>query len=255
MTRVKQEETVMDLKIPVDIMDLAVNQPQQQGAPVTVPTSSSSSVKRERESSSSPEAKAGNGEEQGAAGALRKKAKGLEQQETSVSTDEAAKDASKQGIYNNKRKHVVYMKSLTHTKENKVIPMNKDNYFYCRRCIINIKGCKEYYDHLRTEHNIKPNISRVRHVDLQPDIDDANFFCRSCERPHVDRHLYYTHLKRVHHMLLQPFKKPIDPSVQPDIFNANHHCTVCKKEFVNKTGFKRHLILVHKIDREALEGL
>lgn len=133
--------------------------------------------------------------------------------------------------------------------------MNRNNYFYCRRCIINIKGCREYYDHLRTQHNIKPNISRVRHVDLQPDIDDANFFCRACEKPLVDSPSYLAHLKRIHHMLLQPFKKPKDKGVKPDIFNPNNHCNVCKKGFNNKTGFKRHLFLVHKIDRKALDEL
>ncbi|KAL9557399.1 hypothetical protein PS6_001829 [Mucor atramentarius] len=164
MTVVKQEETVMDLKIPANIMDLQANQ-QPENAP---------------------------------------------------------------------------------NKETKVIPMNKDNYFYCRRCNINIKGCKEYYDHLRSEHHIKPNISRVRHVDIQPDIDDPNFYCRSCEKSHPDKPIYYTHLRRIHHMLLQPFK-PKKSKALPDPYNPNFYCTVCKKEFVKST-FKRHLFLTHKMN-------
>ncbi|KAK4517680.1 Protein ssh4 [Mucor velutinosus] len=220
MTRIKQEENAMDMKIPVDIMDLPINQPQQD-APITISTSS---IKRGRKSSASPKLEA---EKEDCS--LKKRAKNVE--EAFVSTDKAA-DASEE-------------------EENKVIPMNKDNHFYCRRCNINIKGCREYYGHLRSEHNIKPNINRVRHVDLQPDIDDPNFYCRSCERPHAGRHQYTTHLKRVHHMLLQPFKKPKDKGVQPDPFSPNHYCTVCKKEF-SKTGFKRHLLLVHKVNLKAL---
>jgi hypothetical protein len=125
--------------------------------------------------------------------------------------------------------------------------MNRDSYFYCRRCNENMKGCREYYSHLKSMHNIKPNINNVKHLDLQPDVDDPNFYCRSCERSHPDRNLYNTHLRRVHHMLLKPLGTPKKKDILPNPKDPNNYCTVCKKAY-SKSSFKRHLFLAHKID-------
>lgn len=81
MTVVKQEETVMDLKIPANIMDLQTNQ-QPENAPIS---------KRKRESSSSPDLKFGKEE----CSSIRR-AKNAEEPKATNATEEAT-DASEEG--------------------------------------------------------------------------------------------------------------------------------------------------------------
>ncbi|KAI8642829.1 hypothetical protein BD408DRAFT_482528 [Parasitella parasitica] len=145
----------------------------------------------------------------------------------------------------NKEESPAYKKEDTTPGEpenetDKVIPMNRDSWFYCRRCNENIKGCREYYSHIKSAHNITPKIKGIKYLDVQPDVDDPNFYCRSCEKPHTNKNFYNIHLRRIHHMLLPPLIKPKKSAPS----KSYYYCEICEIR-IRKTSFKRHMLSLH----------
>ncbi|KAL9536749.1 hypothetical protein MBANPS3_012396, partial [Mucor bainieri] len=65
---------------------------------------------------------------------------------------------------------------------------NKGYCYHCRICKKTFDNLQLVIDHRKSAHNIKSNgTSIIKHMDLEPDINDPNYFCQSCEITYSSR--------------------------------------------------------------------
>ncbi|KAL9545297.1 hypothetical protein MBANPS3_007215 [Mucor bainieri] len=120
--------------------------------------------------------------------------------------------------------------------------------YYCRICKAVFANIQSAIDHRRSFHNLYPRkASMIKHMDLEPDIDDPNNFCQSCEITYSKRKLYRHHLTYAHHMLLQT--KRVGPlnNLIPDPYDPNFHCCSCETTYPHKYSYRHHLKHIHSI--------
>lgn len=94
--------------------------------------------------------------------------------------------------------------------------------------------------------------SSIKHPELTPDINDPNYFCKTCDRIYYDRGAYNVHLVRVHNIsrvgnlsrIVPPFPFP---TLFPDPDNEDRYCAPCGKTFTTFASFKTHIKGVHYV--------
>ncbi|KAL9557104.1 hypothetical protein MBANPS3_001561 [Mucor bainieri] len=71
--------------------------------------------------------------------------------------------------------------------------------YLCKRCDITFNSLKTVLNHRQSVHN---KHSKIKHINVEPDINDPNDYCKSCESSYPKKHLYRIHLRETHHMIL-----------------------------------------------------
>ncbi|GAN11640.1 hypothetical protein MAM1_0768d11218 [Mucor ambiguus] len=104
--------------------------------------------------------------------------------------------------------------------------------------------------HSNSVHNIK-RFKKIKDINVEPDINDPNNYCKSCESQYKSRIMYRTHLKRIHHMMLQSLLKLKHKfektGIAPDPEDQNAYCCSCDRFYQNMVCYRRHLKAVHKM--------
>ncbi|KAL9536615.1 hypothetical protein MBANPS3_012513 [Mucor bainieri] len=124
----------------------------------------------------------------------------------------------------------------------------RDYYYRCDMCEMKMTDLKSVLEHRKSTHQIKTSDSRtIKHMNTEPDIHDANFYCKSCERSYKNRDKYRHHLRHVHYMILKPipyWKAPRNDMV-PDPDDPNSYCRACDHTYRRKSYYKQHCRYVH----------
>ncbi|KAL9540755.1 hypothetical protein MBANPS3_009501 [Mucor bainieri] len=123
--------------------------------------------------------------------------------------------------------------------------------YYCRKCDIAFKSLKEVLDHRKATHNTRS--TKIKHINIEPDVNDPNNYCKSCESYYSSRYLYRGHLRATHHMVLgtEVWTKP-RADVHPDPQDPNAYCRSCQRFYSNQGVYREHLKTVHKADLDRL---
>ncbi|CAO0798702.1 unnamed protein product [Mucor circinelloides] len=82
-----------------------------------------------------------------------------------------------------------------------------DNLFryQCSVCNKKTASLRSVLDHRQAIHNITHRLPK--NVDLEPDADDPNFYCKSCQEHLRRESAYRSHLRKVHHMVLKDLQR------------------------------------------------
>ncbi|KAI8642923.1 hypothetical protein BD408DRAFT_415852 [Parasitella parasitica] len=103
--------------------------------------------------------------------------------------------------------------------------------YYCNICHKILSTCSYFRKHMVLMHKTeaplppkRPKKTRERpnKSQLQPDVNDPNFYCRSCDYKHASRSTYRVHLLTEHSLDLayERKRKALEP---------NFYCMICKK--------------------------
>jgi transposase-like protein len=89
----------------------------------------------------------------------------------------------------------------------------------------------------------KPNF------DIEPDLEDPNPYCKSCDYKLKRFYNYRLHLRDIHKIVLKSLSKKPKPNykIEPGQNDPNHYCKSCDYKFSNRYGYLKHLGLVHQI--------
>jgi hypothetical protein len=116
-----------------------------------------------------------------------------------------------------------------------------------------------YRKHLKDVHKmILEPLNRKKILDITPDLDDPDYFCRACEKGFFSYMSYRAHLKTVHKMKLKPLVKQNRATSKrhrktpplPD--DSDVYCQTCDRKYSNKSIFRTHLKLIHKMKLDPL---
>lgn len=142
-----------------------------------------------------------------------------------------------------------------------IVPDVNDPNFYCKSCDRHYGSLAKFRKHLKKTHKHQLEVPplesgrrlRVR-PDILPDVDDPNWYCKSCQRHFKTHDIYRKHIKRIHEIPLKRLAPPLlyDPTIEPEIDNPDNFCRSCKKTMKNSSNYRRHLVVVHKMKLERL---
>ncbi|OAD04188.1 C2H2-type zinc finger transcription factor [Mucor lusitanicus CBS 277.49] len=110
-------------------------------------------------------------------------------------------------------------------------------------------------DNLKQEDLLKPEYilhGSSSNVDtreiLEPDVNDPNFYCRSCNHTYPHKHVYRQHLKRFHKMKLRSLNLlNKNPAILPDWNDANFHCNSCNRTYASLPSYHLHCRTIHDL--------
>ncbi|CEP17504.1 hypothetical protein [Parasitella parasitica] len=112
--------------------------------------------------------------------------------------------------------------------------------YKCNKCDEPMPSLKSVVDHRWTVHKARSNTKAMKHMELEPDVYDANRYCRTCEFNFGNLSRYLFHLKKIHFMDL---RKNMEP--EPD--DPNFYCRACESKYANRCRYRNHLLIVHKM--------
>lgn len=96
-------------------------------------------------------------------------------------------------------------------------------------------------------------ITRTPDPNILPDIDDPNFYCKSCQAQYASCKNYRIHLRRVHGLKLVPLRKKstFDSTISVDDTKnpKDTTCIICKLRYSSRTGYQTHMKNTHKDGR------
>ncbi|KAG1112389.1 hypothetical protein G6F42_014758 [Rhizopus arrhizus] len=107
---------------------------------------------------------------------------------------------------------------------------------------------KSVIEHRRSVHNIKRRcLVKIKDINIEPDIHDPNFYCKSCEVRYSSRNSYRDHLRIAHYMVLlaMPKRKVLQNTIVPDPDDPNQYCRACDYVYSSKLNYKYHCRYVH----------
>ncbi|KAL9556506.1 hypothetical protein MBANPS3_001829 [Mucor bainieri] len=124
-----------------------------------------------------------------------------------------------------------------------------DYYYRCDICETRMADFKSVLEHRTSIHYIDKRYSKpkVKNIDMEPDVHNPNFYCKSCERSYDDTYAYRQHLRRVHYMVLKPlpiWKAPLNDIV-PDPNDPSLHCRACNHTYTRKDYYQKHCRNAH----------
>lgn len=140
----------------------------------------------------------------------------------------------------------------TQDPKNTVCPICK--YKYSSRYV--------YQTHMKVQHrDIKIPLGKSRaNPRIQPDPNDPNFYCASCQKSYKDSKNYRIHLLAIHpHLEMDRTKgRPPNSLIQEMDAgdNTNTRCTICDRTYKNRGSFMKHVYTIHRGDnrRPAVGG-
>lgn len=113
-----------------------------------------------------------------------------------------------------------------------------------------------YIHHLERIHRmIIPRLPKpTQNPNVLPDVDDPNFYCKSCQFKYKSRAIYRYHLRQTHKMELTLLVKQsiVDPTISvADTKNPNNTCcAICKIKYCRRTYYQQHMKKFHKDERD-----
>lgn len=122
---------------------------------------------------------------------------------------------------------------------------------HCESCSWTFKLKHVYHNHLKRVYKMaiphKMTIPRKTKTkpnhDIVPDIDDPNYYCKSCQKSYKSNSKYCNHLRSVHRMklsLLRGRSEPT-PTISIDAIPKdpqNKTCVVCQKALCNVYSYR-----------------
>ncbi|KAK4521058.1 MAPK-activated protein kinase Srk1 [Mucor velutinosus] len=136
-------------------------------------------------------------------------------------------------------------------------PHHPDN--YCIICNRSYKLRYYYREHLALFHGNtdffrskkRNKQSSASRDEIQPDINDPNFYCRVCDRKYARKWSYQCHLVSAHH-IGKPFKKT---SLEPEEDDPNYFCRACGRGYNSRDTYRNHLRKVHHMQLKSLKDI
>ncbi|KAL9543016.1 hypothetical protein PS6_009510 [Mucor atramentarius] len=121
-----------------------------------------------------------------------------------------------------------------------------DNLFryQCSVCNKKMASLRSVLDHRQAIHNTTHRLPK--NVDLEPDADDPNFYCKACQKHLKQESAYRSHLRKIHHMVLKDLQQKrqrngIRPeSNDTDDDYASDEVTNCSKRVYHEHPKKHH---------------
>jgi hypothetical protein len=140
-----------------------------------------------------------------------------------------------------------------------------DPSFHCTACKWTYGTKYEYHGHLKLIHKMdiklpSPSSSNTIHKNNTTglhDINDPNFFCRSCNSNLKNVYKYRQHLYKDHQVDYQTFMETRNFSsnlkiygvgsanMKPDIDDPNFYCCACKNIYASSDYFRFHIRKYH----------
>lgn len=121
------------------------------------------------------------------------------------------------------------------------------HYYCCRVCDLKTTDHITYFDHLDLVHKLTYKSKQIKHLKLEPILDDPNNFCQSCEKTYSSQSNYQLHLQYVHHMIFNPIKILVDSPLSPGDVRSVFQCDVCNLGYETKAAYCKHLNSKHQI--------
>lgn len=133
---------------------------------------------------------------------------------------------------------------------------NADN-ASCTICKFTYSCKRTYQRHMKYVHkNGKKTtpIHRIKNrinLNIQPDPNDLNFYCPSCQLQYLSRHSYRAHIRKFHPTIKLETKK-ISSGISPIIAeidagnDRNTRCTICDRGYKSRRRYKYHMKVYHK---------
>ncbi|KAL0141710.1 hypothetical protein V8B55DRAFT_1562277 [Mucor lusitanicus] len=116
----------------------------------------------------------------------------------------------------------------------------KECLYQCDMCSQRMPNRTSVLEHRFSVHNIKRKISRtIKDINVEPDIHDPNFYCKSCEQGYTNNSRFRHHLKRTHFLALKKlptYKVPLK-GIFPDPDDPKLYCKACNHTYA-MTSFK-----------------
>lgn len=131
---------------------------------------------------------------------------------------------------------------------------NNPNNASCAICKTKYSDKYTYQKHLKKFHkdgNNTPVIRRkvVCNPDVQPDPNDPNIYCASCQRQLKSKVCFRRHIRKFHPEVKLDKTRPqkISPFMaKMDAGNPNNtRCTICDKNYSSRHNFRGHIVTVH----------
>ncbi|KAI8637886.1 hypothetical protein BD408DRAFT_447241 [Parasitella parasitica] len=95
---------------------------------------------------------------------------------------------------------------------------------FCRVCNKSYLNRQQYFNHLFKFHGMRVS-TKIRQLDVLPDLFDAGFDCRACERKLASKYSYAKHCKKIHKM-----------DVSQLLYGPNSLYKTCGELFQDKTA-------------------
>ncbi|KAL7319646.1 hypothetical protein PS15m_002761 [Mucor circinelloides] len=149
--------------------------------------------------------------------------------------------------------HINQEKSLTHIN-NYAQGFNGDtkNYYYqCHLCKEVKDSLQSVSDHRKTIHNMR-GFRIIKRIDIEPNINDPNNFCQTCEKTYTDKIAYRKHLRSTHHMVLKHPSSMCKSNLTPDPENPDFYCCSCCRTYQNLHLYRNHLKSYHRMQLPSL---
>lgn len=127
---------------------------------------------------------------------------------------------------------------------------------------LNTSNCQSNHEtNVKQEHLSKPeallhgNVTdskltsrqSVEPDELEPDINDPEFYCCLCKRTYVTRFRYRRHLRSIHQMKFDMLRPRKNPNVVPDWDDPNCYCKSCERTYDSRRKYSTHCKRVHKL--------
>ncbi|KAF1805502.1 hypothetical protein V8B55DRAFT_1380612 [Mucor lusitanicus] len=126
----------------------------------------------------------------------------------------------------------------------------KDYRYQCDMCNQRMPNRKSVLEHRFSVHNIKSGTSRtIKDINVEPDIHDPNFYCKSCQQGYTNRSRFRHHLRRTHFLALKKLpscKVPLK-GIFPDPDDPKLYCKACNHTYASKINYKRHCRYIHGV--------
>ncbi|KAL9536637.1 hypothetical protein MBANPS3_012494 [Mucor bainieri] len=121
------------------------------------------------------------------------------------------------------------------------------SYYHCPFCEIKFADFRSVVNHRRAVHNLSGYSRTIKHMNLEPDVDNPNNTCQSCEKTYCSKKSYRDHLVKVHYVAFE--RKRVGPvnNMTPDPHDPNFYCCSCNYTYTSLPGFKAHLLRMHNI--------
>ncbi|EPB90611.1 hypothetical protein HMPREF1544_02521 [Mucor circinelloides 1006PhL] len=143
----------------------------------------------------------------------------------------------------------------------KIFQKSGREYFYqCHFCTELKTTLLELLDHQSQVHKYTYRSRTYQNLELEPDIEDPNFYCKVCETTYPSITLFKKHLRMIHFIINKTARAPptITPLgairtekafVVPDRDDPNNYCRACKKHYINQSRYHAHLAKFHDMPK------
>ncbi|GAN03311.1 hypothetical protein MAM1_0038d02764 [Mucor ambiguus] len=136
----------------------------------------------------------------------------------------------------------------------------RDYFYQCHLCSALKTTLLDLLNHLKRAHRFTYRSRTYKHLKLEPDLQDPNFYCRVCETTYPSYYLFNKHLRIVHYIITKTTRSP--PTItslqaikkekehpEPEYNDPNNYCRTCKRSYGNKHRYHAHLVNFHGLPR------